>query len=344
MSDDAEPAPGEDGPADAAPETDRVPPPAARKRRRRLVAAGALAVAIVVAVLLWLRPWHKEMPTDFRAVAVGSMVCDAKDPGIETTDQCKAQEVSDIAVSLQPDVFFGLGDYVFEVPKKDTYADSYGPSWGRLREITVPTLGNQEYKVHEANTFRNYFAERAGPSLGYWSTDYGKWHIVVLNSNCTVVVGGCLDGSPQQKWLAADLAANSSKCTVALMHHPRWSTGLLGPDPRLQDFFATMANAHVEMVLSSHEHHYERFPLLGADGKPNPGGTRQFIVGTGGQVVYEPGVGDAPWRAKAKMEPSEFVDFNHLGVLELTMRPDDYTWAFHAMDGTILDSGTTPCT
>lgn len=279
----------------------------------------------------------------FTAAAVGDMVCDPTDPGVGSATECKAKEVSDIAVSLQPDVFFGLGDYVYEVPKADAYRDVYGPSWGRLKDITVPALGNQEYKVHKANTFRAYFGDRAGPDLGYWSTEYGAWHIAVLNSNCTVVVGGCAKDSPQQKWLDADLAAHPDQCTVVLMHHPRWSTGIAGPDGRLADLFDTMVAHRADVLLSGHEADYERFPLLNGDGATDPQGTRQFVVGTGGQVVYNPGLGDAPWRNKGHLVASEFSEFDQHGVLELKMNPDSYTWAFHALDGKILDSGTTAC-
>ena len=318
-------------------------PAASRRPRRRLVLAVVGGVVLAAAILLLVRACVGGQPDVVRAVAVGDMVCDPNDPAQGGAKSCKAQQVSDIAVGLKPDAFFGLGDYVYEVPKSDTYQDVYDPSWGRLKDITLPAIGNQEYKVHEANTFRTYFGDRAGPEQGYWSTEFGKWHVVVLNSNCTVVVGGCKEGSPQQQWLAQDLKDSKDKCTVALMHHPRWSTGLGGPDGRLQDLFATLAENRVELLLSGHEADYERFAALNADGVPDPNGTRQFVVGTGGQVVYQPGEGDAPWRNKGRTVSSEFRDFTQHGVLELTLRPDSYDWSFHALDGKVLDKGSGQC-
>jgi hypothetical protein len=319
------------------------PPRRTRTSKRRALIAGITGAGLLVAGFLLLRGCGESQPQTVRAVAVGDMVCDPSDPGVDSETDCKSQEVSDIAVGLNPDAFLGLGDYVYEVPKTDTYNTVYAPSWGRLRDITLPALGNQEYKVHKANTFRTYFGERSGPDAGYWSTEFGQWHVVVLNTNCTVVVGGCAEGSPQQKWLAEDLASHPAQCTVVLMHHPRWSTGLGGPDGRLQDMFATMVDNKVELVLSGHEAHYERFGTLDADGAPTPEGTRQFVVGTGGQVVYEPGEGDAPWRNKGNMVKSEFVDFTQHGVLELTLAPDSYDWAFHSLDNGVTDSGSAPC-
>ncbi len=317
--------------------------PQGRKAKRRVLISLVVGVVLALAIVLLVRACVGDKPDVVRAVAVGDMVCDPNDPGQGGAKTCKAQEVSNVAVALHPDAFFGLGDYVYEVPKSDTYRDQYDPSYGRLKDITVPAIGNQEYKVHDANTFRTYFGGRAGPQQGYWSTEFGKWHVVVLNSNCTVVVGGCKEGSPQQKWLAQDLQDSKDHCTVALMHHPRWSTGLGGPDGRLQDLFATLAANHVELVLSGHEADYERFAALNADGAPDPSGTRQFVVGTGGQVVYEPGEGDAPWRNKGRTVSSEFRDFSQHGVLELTLRPDSYDWSFHTLDGTVLDKGSGQC-
>lgn len=328
-------------------ESDAAPEPAApagrRPGRRRLLTALVVILLVALVAFLLLRGCGRNEPQTVHAVAVGDMVCDPSDPGVGTDTDCKSQEVSDIAVSLNPEAFLGLGDYVYEVPKTDTFNTAYGPSWGRLRDITVPALGNQEYKVNKANTFRSYFGERAGPELGYWSTEFGQWHVVVLNSNCTVVVGGCAKGSPQQKWLEADLAASQAKCTVALMHHPRWSTGISGPDGRTQDLFGTLVDNQVEIVLSGHEADYERFGPLNADGAPSPTGTRQFVVGTGGQVVYQPGEGDAPWRNKGNLVASEFRDFTQHGVLDLTLAPDSYSWAFHSLDHGVIDSGTAPC-
>lgn len=317
-----------------------LPPPRAKRKWWRVVAVIALIVAVI---LLLLRDCSPQQPDSVTIVAVGDMGCDPKDPGVGTTLECQSQAVSDLAVEVNPYAFIGLGDYQYEIPTTDGYNTVYDPSFGRLRDITFPVLGNQEYKVHEANTFRTYFGERAGPEQGYYSVQLGQWHVVFLNSNCTVVVGGCAKDSPQHKWLAADLAANSSKCTMAVWHHPRWSNGIMGSDARLTDTYATLLAHNVDVLLSGHEADYERFDTLGANGKPDPMGVRQFVVGTGGQVVYDPEEGDAAWRAKAKPIKSQFFDTTSHGVLKLTLNPDSYSWDFISIDKGVLDSGQAQC-
>jgi acid phosphatase type 7 len=326
-----------------------------RGTRRRTLArvAGVLgSVAFVIAIGLLVRSCTAPVDLELRAVAVGDMACDPTDPafadGSGTDDRCQQAAVSDLAVALAPEVLLGLGDYQYELPTKAAYEEVYGPTWGRLREITRPALGNQELKVFNANTFRDYFGELAGPEQGYWSFDEGAWHVVVLNSNCTTVVGGCAEGSPQHDWLRADLAAAASRCVVAMWHHPRFSNGIAGPDKRTQDLYAALVEYDVELVLSGHEAHYERFARLDQLGRPDQRGPRQFVVGTGGQVTYEPAVGDAPWRQKLAPVASESVDFADHGVLLLDLRDGDYSWQFRAVDaseprGRVVDSGTDTC-
>lgn len=312
-------------------------------RRGRAIAALITVVVVVVAVLLLLHSCSQSQPQSVTVVAAGDIACDPKDPAMGGGLDCQAQAVSDIAVGLKPYAFIGLGDYQYEIPTTQGYDTVYDPGWGRLRDITYPAIGNQEYKVHEANTFHTYFGERSGPREGYWSVDLGQWHVVFLNSNCTVVTGGCAAGSPQHRWLQADLAANRTRCTMAVWHHPRWSNGVSGSDARTSALYETLLVENVDVLLSGHEADYERFGPLDGSGQPMPVGVRQFVVGTGGQVTYDPAQGDAKWRATADPVPSEFIDTDHHGVLQLTLNPTSYSWQFFALGAGVVDAGQADC-
>jgi hypothetical protein len=324
----------------------------ARSTRARLIVAGAL-VLIILAILALVRGC--DPPRTIRLVAAGDMACDPDDPAFlahseAEGDFCRQDDVSSVAAALAPDVFLGLGDFQYELPTADAYHDVYGPSWGRLRNITIPVYGNQEYRVQDAKTFTDYFGNRIRDQKGYWSQNVGRWHVVVLNSNCAAVGGGCSMGSPQQKWLEADLADNRWRCVLAAWHHPRWSNGIAGPDSRTQALYQTLYNHGVELVLSGHDAQYERFGPLSPDGRADPRGVRQFVVGVGGQAHYEPGEGDAPWREKDNAVADQFVDYKHHGVLELDLLPDRWKWKFHALDaGTqdqaaaVVDEGEQTC-
>ena len=312
--------------------------------RRRWVTTAAAALAVVVAVLLLLRGCG---PEDITVIAVGDMACAPTDPaygqGKGVGDECQAKRVSDAAVKVGARAVLGLGDYQYELPSAADYAEAYDPTWGRLKDITNPAIGNQELKVHKANTFYDYFGERAGPRTGYYSYDLGGWHMVVLNTNCTTVEGGCGPESPQARWLAADLASSGARCVLAYGHHPRWSNGIAGPDNRIETLWSILADNKVALYLSGHEADYERFAPLNAKGRTDPQGTAQFVVGTGGQSLYEPQEGDAAWRTATQSVDGAFFQAADHGFLTLDLRGQSYEWRFVTADGTALDSGSAPC-
>jgi hypothetical protein len=287
-------------------------------------------------------------PTEpVRVLAVGDMACSPSDPafgdGLGMDDECVAARVSDAAIARQPDLLLGLGDYQYEVASAADWVAGYAPTWGRLRDITRPALGNQELKVHKASSFYEFFGDVAPEQPGYHSYDIGDWHVVVLNTNCTVVAGGCGDESPQVAWLREDLAENSGRCILAYGHHPRWSNGIAGPNNLLDPLYTAMLDGGVTAYLSAHEANYERFEPLDHAHLPDPSGVMQFVVGTGGQSLYEPQVGDAPWRDTFDPIPSEFFSADHHGFLELTLADDSFTWAFIDERGTIVDEGRAGC-
>lgn len=315
-----------------------------RAESRRVLTYGGALLAIAVVLLLLLRGCDQPPIT---VIAVGDMACAPNDPlyndGKGEHDACKAKVVSDAALRVRAHSLWGLGDYQYEVPSAAAYTTAYEPTWGRLRAITRPALGNQEFKVHQANTFYDFFGERAGPRTGYYSYDLGDWHVVVLNTNCSEVTGGCGPESPQVAWLRQDLADTDARCVAAYGHHPRWSNGIAGQDGRVATLFSTLVDGRAALYLSGHEADYERFPPLNGTGQPDPEGTVQFVVGTGGQSLYPPEAGDASWRRVTRNVPSEFFQADHHGFVKFVLGAEGYSWAFMTDTDTVLDSGTATC-
>ena len=179
-----------------------------------------------------------------------------------------------------------------------------------------------------------YFGARAGPAgQGWYSYDEAGWHIVALNANCADV-GGCGAGSPEAKWLAADLAASSAACTLAFWHQPRFSSGAEGDIADTAQLWSLLYQHGAEVVLSGHHHHYERFTRMDANGNADPAhGMREIIAGTGG-VSLDP---------FATPKPTSEVRASAFGVLVLQLAPSSYSWRFVDEQGTTLDSGTDAC-
>jgi Calcineurin-like phosphoesterase len=229
-----------------------------------------------------------------------------------------------------------LGDIAYPDGSAEDFEDCFDPSWGTHKARMYPSPGNHEYHTDGADGYFDYFGAVAGdPDEGWYSFDLGAWHIVSLNSNCGEI-GGCERDSAQGEWLAADLAANPSTCTLAYWHHPRFSSSSKhGSDTEYEDLWAILDEHDADVVLVGHDHGYERFAPQDKDGNASADGIREFVVGTGGAERYDQG----------DPEPnSQLRDDGSWGVLKLTLREAGYDWQFLAVPGDDLaDSGSASC-
>ena len=230
---------------------------------------------------------------------------------------------------------FTLGDNAYEDGTTQQFDDCYDPTWGRHKARTQPTPGNHDYHTSGAAGYYAYFGAAAGdPSKGYYSYDIGGWHVIALNTECGEI-GGCDSGDPQGQWLIADLAANPTACTVAYGHRPRWSSGNHGGSSEMADFWQILYDANADVLISGHDHIYERFALQDPNGVADPGrGIRQFVVGTGGKAIT----------AIGPLEPNSETNGDDFGVLKVTLNATSYDWEFVPIAGaSYTDSGSEPC-
>ena len=219
-----------------------------------------------------------------------------------------------------PGTIAALGDLAYERGTAEEFGRCYAQSWGHFVARTRPAPGNHEYLTPGAAPYYAYFGAVAGAAgQGWYSYDLGTWHVVVLNSNCGPA-GGCGAGSPQARWLRADLAAHRTTCSLAYWHHPRFSSGLHGSDGTMEQIWRAFEEGGGDVVLSAHDHHYERFAPQTADGTlDRTNGVREFLVGTGGRSHYP---------VLRTIANSEVHDTSTYGVLSLTLRSVSYDWQF----------------
>ena len=288
--------------------------------------------------------------------AAGDIACpslDRKDWSAEELRDgayaCKYQATADLLTALRPDAVLALGDTQYPSGALGRFRSSYGPTWGKFKAITYPVVGNHEYGTPHAEGFFTYFGALLGEAdTGYYSYDLGSWHMVALNSECTHI-GGCQTGSPEQRWLKADLAAHPAKCTLAYWHEPRFSSGTHGSNTEFSDLWSTLTKAGADVVLSGHDHDYERFEPLDADGTPDPKhGLTEIVVGTGGDSLGQfHGLERGSLVQIPKADPASpktYLIPPHYGILALTLGPAEFSWKFEPIDTTrALDSGTAHC-
>jgi hypothetical protein len=272
-------------------------------------------------------------------VAAGDIACDER-PGVTDSDSssggCHQAGTYAVAQSLHPTAVLTLGDEQYPAGTYDQFTNGYDKTWGHLKSITHPAIGNHEYESALGGGYFKYFGAAAGEQpKGYYSFDLGNWHLIAINANCWAV-GGCQAGSAQERWLAADLAAHPAACTLAYSHQPRFSSGGHHSDPSYEALWQDLYRAHADIVLGGHDHDYERFGPQTPSGERDPkNGIREIIVGTGGKSHY-------PFTF---VEPnSEVRNDDTFGVLALTLHPHGYSWRFvPEAGGHFTDEGSGTC-
>jgi hypothetical protein len=242
---------------------------------------------------------------------------------------------------------FTAGDNAYTEGSLAQYNSCYGPTWGAYKARTMPAVGNHEYRTQGASGYFDYFGSPAvAPGKGYYySYDKGAWHIVVLDSECNYWATGFINGPSQCSsqrqadmiaWLKDDLAANPTTCTLAYFHQPRFSSGFGGNNLSTQPIWDALYTAKADVVISGHDHNYERFARQTPSGALDTSrGIREFVVGTGG--ASHGGFGTI----KANSQVRNATTY---GVLKLTLNSASYSWKFVPVAGkTFTDSGTTSC-
>jgi acid phosphatase type 7 len=281
----------------------------------------------------------RDGPRDPILMAAGDIACKPSSRssrgGQGSPQKCHMLTTADLIQQIHPDVALTLGDNQYAAGALEEYQQVFDLSWGRFKTIIHPVAGNHEYHLAGATDYYAYFGTAAGtPSRGYYGFDVEHWHLIALNSECNFV-GGCGVGSSQEVWLKNDLAANSGKCLLAYWHEPRFSSGAHGSNRVYMPFWQDLYAAHTDIVLSAHDHVYERFDLQDANGIATPDGIRVFVVGTGGARLHQ----FKPTQANSQARNAE-----SFGVLELALHASSYDWYFvPEAGGTCADSGTAAC-
>jgi hypothetical protein len=273
-------------------------------RRGRVLAA-------IIAMLVWVAGAHGASAATVTVAAAGD-IAKPNSPG--SAQRQTASLVTDV---IHPSRVLMLGDAQYERGEYSQFLRSYDPTWGAFRSITAPVPGNHEYETSGAAGYFQYFGSvlsaygstATDPKKGYYSFDLGDWHIVAVNTNCSVSGISC---TAERSWLRSDLQADGHRCELVFGHHPTKSLA------------SVAASEGAELYLNGHRHVYERWDR--GFGLP----IRQFVVGTGGKSAGPP---------KAAAD----AGFRGYGVLRLTLNATSYAWSFIDVGRTVRDSGSSSC-
>lgn len=274
-------------------------------------------------------------------VAAGDIACDPRNTlfhhGHGSGRWCRAGAVENVIQSIDPTAVLALGDEQYDAGRLRAFRTSYARSWGHQLARTYAVPGNHEYYVSRtARGYFAYFGRHAGRTRkGWYTARLGDWRLIALNSNCWIV--GCRGGSAQYVWLHRRLVRRRTPCTVAIMHHPLLSSGPHGDDEaRARPLWKLLYRHGVDVALVGHDHDYERFAPVNANGiKNRRHGIREFVVGTGGAEHYS---------IASVHRYSQVHNTTAYGVLQLTLRSRGYDWRFRPAAGaTFTDRGSGTC-
>jgi hypothetical protein len=212
-------------------------------------------------------------------------------------------------------------------------------TWGDLYPRILPAMGNHDCKVDPTGTayydYYNGVGQRFGKAgerfKGFYTKDFGNWHIVVLNSEKRTV--------EQQTWLAADLTKNAGKHIIGMWHKPMYASpsATIIPLPNaIRPFWKEFQRVGAEAAFCGHIHRYERFAKLRADGTPGTNGMRQFMIGLGGAGSLM-----APELGIHRYSEAHFWDT--WGLMKVDLFPNSYSWHCIDIAGRVRDSGTQVC-
>jgi chitodextrinase len=245
-----------------------------------------------------------------------------------------AGNVTDMVATWNPNLFLYLGD-VYEKGSRAEFYNWYGQSntfFGRFRSITDPIIGNHEYENGVAPGYFDYWDN----VRNYYSYDAAGWHFIALNSNCGLL-HLCAPGQAEYQWLLNDLNTHNNVCTIAYFHHPVYNVGPEGYTTTMNDIWALMAQHGVDIVLTGHDHDYQRWVPLDGNGNPSATGITEFVAGGGGHGTQQFIVTDSRMAVGFDTSPNTF------GALRLLLNQYGAGFQYINYLGSVLDSGAVPC-
>lgn len=283
-----------------------------------------------------------------------------------------------------------LGDEQYQTAKLSDFMGSYDKDYGALKWLTRPAPGNHEYYGNNKKWgselpqdglgYFSYFngTDQSGTprpwgqagdyNKGWYSYNLGNWHIISLNvecgaqsfggtgaaaatgqASCDPTVAGS-QAKAETDWLTADLASDTSTCTIAYWHQPTFSAS---GSPAVEGtklggaWWNLLYNHGHAIVLNGHEHLYAHFAPMNPSGAATANGIPEFIVGTGGEAL------DAlPATPAANVLAQQDKAY---GAMKLTLNDNGtYSWKYQASsaptddatastDAAYTDAGSATC-
>jgi tartrate-resistant acid phosphatase type 5 len=224
------------------------------------------------------------------------------------------RQVAALVAALRPTDVVTTGDNVYSSAGYPALVGAYYPSWIRSHRF-FPATGNHDY-TEGITAFDRYFGWLNGQRT-YLRT-IGDLAFFVLDSQAAL--DSPAEMTRQRGWLKAALRASAARWRVVVLHHPPYSSGTVhGSTPAFRwPYRAWGAN----LVLSGHEHNYERLV---------ESGLTYIVDGAGGKDLY---------RLGRPITGSTARDDQDYGALVLRSRGATLIGEYRSTSGKVMDRFT----
>ncbi len=239
-----------------------------------------------------------------------------------------AAGVADLVKRWKPQFIITTGDNNYPDGAAATIDENVGryyhrfisPYHGRFgiganRNRFFPCLGNHDWHADGARPFLDYFTLPGNER--YYDFTAGPVHFFALDSD-PHEPDGTSSTSRQARWLHDRVQHSASCWRIAYFHHAPYSSGFKRPGRWMRWPYGAWG---VDVVLSGHEHTYERLVV---------GRVTYFVVGLGGAPIYQ-------FKDSALDESRKRYNAGHGAMLVVADRGRiDFTFA--AATGAVMDT------
>ncbi len=180
--------------------------------------------------------------------------------------------------------------------------------WVRFFNIEAPAMANSflfpsvgNHDNSPRNSFRKYFlCDLWAHGNRYFFHDWGDVRVISLDSEIEL-----RKGSDQYTFLEQTLkeGAAEGRIMILSLHYPPYSSGSHGSNPEMQEVLGELGPKYgVELILSGHDHNYERTKPIG--------GVTYMVAASGGAPIRQ--VRPNTFTAAFRTEPHYVIfDLDH---------------------------------
>jgi len=237
--------------------------------------------------------------------------------------------VASLVASWEPDLVITTGDNNYPSGSASTidanigqyyhqfvypYTGAYPP--GANQNRFFPSLGNHDWVATDAQPYLDYFTLPGNER--YYNFSVGSVEFFAIDSDIREP-DGVDSTSTQAVWLKTQLEASTANWKIIFFHHPPYSSALHGSQLWMRWPFKTWG---ADLVLSGHDHMYERFDIEGLT---------YIVDGLGGASIYD---------FILPVQGSQFRYNGNYGALLIEASLSNLYIRFINIDGQVIDDFT----